>query len=124
MAFNTPVYVKQPNAKSYFTQAKAKELIRCSKDLVYFCENYVMIQHPIKGNVPFTLYPFQKQMLNIFAGYKYVTALTARQMGKSLIFQTLINFDGEKRQMGELIPMTKREKIVSYLEDVLLKLSK
>lgn len=124
MAFNTPIYVKQPNVRSHYDQIRAKELYKCATDLVYFCENYVMIQHPIKGNVPFVLYPFQRQMLNVFANNKYVTALTARQMGKSLQASTTITCNENKVNISSLIPMTFREKIVTYLENLLLKLSK
>lgn len=120
----TPVYVKSPHARSYFNPARAKELIKCAQNIQYFCENYVMIQHPLKGNVPFDLFGFQREMLDIFTNYKYVTCLTARQMGKCLTFQTLINFNGKMVTMGSLIPMNFKEKIVSYLENLLLKLSK
>lgn len=124
MAFNTPIYVKPPNSKSYFDAAKAKELMKCAQDPIYFSENYVMIQHPVKGNIPFRLYGFQKNLINAFSGNRYVVALTARQMGKSLQANTIITYDGNKVNISSLIPMTFREKIVTYLENLLLKLSK
>ena len=120
----TPVYVKQPHARSYFNQARAKELIKCAENAQYFCENYVMIQHPLKGNVPFDLFNFQRDMLDIFTNYKYIVALTARQMGKSLQANTIIKFNDKKVKLKSLIQMNFREKIVTHLEDLLLKLSK
>jgi hypothetical protein len=124
MAFNTPVYVKSPNAKSYFDAAKAKELVKCAGDPIYFSENYVMIQHPVKGNIPFRLYGFQKNLINAFSNNKYVVALTARQMGKTLQANTIITYNENKVNISSLIPMTFKQKIVSYLENLLLKLSK
>lgn len=119
----SPVYVKQPHTRSYFNQTRAKELIRCAQDVTYFCENYVMIQHPLKGNVPFDLFGFQKEMLHVFSNYKYVTCLTARQMGKCVTYETSILFNGKKISIGDLINLRLKERIVAYLEKLLLKLS-
>ena len=117
------IYVKSAHARSYFNQTRAKELIRCAQDVEYFCENYVMIQHPLLGNVPFDLYPFQREMLNVFAGNKYVVALTARQMGKTLQANTKITYNEKLINIYSLIKMNFKEKIVTYLENLLLKLS-
>lgn len=118
------IYVKSPHSRSYFNQARAKELIKCAQNVQYFCENYVMIQHPLKGNVPFDLFNFQRDMLDIFSNYKYIVALTARQMGKTLQATTKITYNGKLINIYSLIPMTFKEKIVTYLEHLLLKLSK
>ena len=33
-----------------------QEYIKCAKDPVYFLKKYAVIQHPMKGKVPFALY--------------------------------------------------------------------
>ena len=38
------------------TQLK-KEIISCGKDPAYFINNYGRIAHPMKGTIPFAMYP-------------------------------------------------------------------
>ena len=43
-----------------------KEYVKCAKDPIYFLKKYCVVQHPIKGKVPFHLWPFQEESLNTF----------------------------------------------------------
>ena len=40
-----------------------KEYLKCAQDPVYFLKKYAVIQHPLRGKVPFALYPFQEASL-------------------------------------------------------------
>ena len=40
-----------------------KEIVRCGKKPEYFINTYAKITHPMKGLIPFHLYPFQEQLL-------------------------------------------------------------
>ena len=42
------------------------EYLKCAQDPVYFLKKYAVIQHPMRGKVPFELYPFQEDSLNQF----------------------------------------------------------
>lgn len=119
-----PDLVKGPNKRTYFDKKRAQELVLCMKDPIYFAENYALIQHPIKGSVPFIPYPFQKNIIRTFADNRWCIALTARQMGKSLHSSTIITYNKTKVKLISLLKLNFREKIVAYLEDLLLKLSK
>jgi hypothetical protein len=49
-------------------KASLKEIIaveykRCASDPIYFMRKYCMIQHPVRGKIPFHLYPFQEETL-------------------------------------------------------------
>ena len=35
------------------------EYVKCAKDPIYFLKKYCVIQHPMKGKIPFYLYEFQ-----------------------------------------------------------------
>ena len=48
-----------------------KEYIKCAQDPVYFLKKYGMIQHPMKGKVPFNLYDFQEKTLSEFSVNRY-----------------------------------------------------
>ena len=81
-------------AKTYqLTKADIKkELIKCGKDPVYFINNYVRISHPIKGLVPFSLYPFQEEAVKDFQDHRYNIVLKARQLGISTTISAYITW--------------------------------
>jgi hypothetical protein len=73
------------------TQKKSlKEIIaveyqKCAKDPVYFIKKYCMIQHPVKGKIPFHLYPFQERTLNEVSNNRFNIILKSRQTGISTL---------------------------------------
>lgn len=72
--------IKKGYSRDRYTDVEKIELVKCMMDPVYFMEKYVKIQHPMKGRVPFKMYPFQKEMVRAFATHKDCIALTARQL--------------------------------------------
>ena len=59
------------------------EIIKCSKDPVYFIENYFKIQHIDKGIINLELYDCQKDLVDLYAFSPRVMAKIPRQSGKS-----------------------------------------
>ncbi len=82
--------VKRPHSQDAFTEKQLLELMDCVDDPLYFSRNFIKIQHPVKGVMPFDLYPFQESMIKAFREHRFCVALTARQMGKSVISSTII----------------------------------
>ena len=62
-----------------------KELVRCGKDPQHFIDNYCKISHPLRGQIPFKTYDYQKDMLQSFNDYRFNVILKARQLGISTI---------------------------------------
>jgi len=62
-----------------------KEFRRCKRDVAYFINNYIIIQHPTKGKIPFKLWEFQKSTINEFLNNRYSIILKARQLGISTL---------------------------------------
>jgi len=62
-----------------------KELVKCGKDPAYFINNYAKISHPLKGLIPFKMYPFQEQLVNDFSDHRFNIILKARQLGISTV---------------------------------------
>ena len=65
------VYKGNPNLKTAqveheYTAEQIEEFIKCSKDPVYFIQNYVQIVSIDEGLVPFDMYPFQKEIVGTF----------------------------------------------------------
>jgi hypothetical protein len=69
---------------SYKTIIK-KEYIKCLKDPIYFLKKYCKIQHPLRGKIPFELYPFQEDVLRDFQKYDHNIILKSRQLGISTL---------------------------------------
>jgi len=72
------------------TQGQLKEVIkseysRCAKDPAYFMKKYCVVQHPMKGKVPFNLYEFQEKSLRTFEEHRFNIILKARQLGLSTL---------------------------------------
>lgn len=61
------------------------ELKKCMNDPVYFMKKYCKIQHPIKGKIPFELYPFQEQTLRELQENRFNIILKSRQLGISTL---------------------------------------
>lgn len=61
------------------------EYTKSASDPVYFLKKYVKIQHPIRGTIPFSLYPFQEQSLREFHDNDFNIVLKSRQMGISTL---------------------------------------
>ena len=48
---------KSKMAKQSLKDIIKLEYVKCSKDPIYFMKKYCMIQHPVRGRIPFHLYP-------------------------------------------------------------------
>ena len=66
--------------------ALRQEYVKCGNDPSYFITKYCVIQHPIRGKIPFELYPFQVTTLKELVNHKYNIILKARQLGISKYF--------------------------------------
>ncbi len=66
-------------------QAQVKEIIRCGKDPNYFFKNYLKIQHPVRGLIPFQMYPFQEECVEEFNEHRFNIILKSRQLGISTL---------------------------------------
>ena len=62
-----------------------KEYVKCAKDPVYFLKKYCVVQHPMKGKVPFHLYEYQEKSLETFEEHRFNVILKARQLGLSTL---------------------------------------
>lgn len=76
---------KKGHSKVSYTKTQQLELERCITDPMYFIENFLKVQHPIKGSIPLELYPYQHDMINAYHNHRFCVALTGRQMGKTTV---------------------------------------
>jgi hypothetical protein len=64
---------------------QVSEIIRCGKDPVYFFNNYVRIQHPTKGTIPFKTFKFQDDCVTDFIDHRFTIVVKSRQLGLSTL---------------------------------------
>lgn len=82
-------YNGNPKLRRAFTQIalsqyQEDEYKKCCNDPIYFIKNYVKIVALGKGVVPFKLYPFQEDMIDIFSKNRFVICKIPRQSGKTI----------------------------------------
>jgi len=75
--------LKRSGEEIEFTPDMLKEYVKCSKDPIYFAENYIKIVHVDKGLVNLDMYDYQKEITEKITNSRRVAVLTARQSGKT-----------------------------------------
>lgn len=83
MAIGNNPGLKKAYQEMEYTPDMIREFAICQKDPVHFIRKWVKIQHPVRGEVPFNLYPYQEEMVRAFADNRLVVTLMSRQSGKT-----------------------------------------
>ena len=81
-------YMGNPNVKAAYvnidySKDQLTEFQKCSKDPIYFTETYIRIMSVDFGLIPFTMYQFQRNMVNTFTNNRFTICKLPRQSGKS-----------------------------------------
>jgi hypothetical protein len=75
--------LKKRDVKLEFTPDQVKEYLKCSQDVVYFCEKYVKIVNVDRGLIDFSPYEYQKRMFRTFDDNRFAICKMPRQVGKT-----------------------------------------
>ena len=75
--------VKPVGYKQEYEPWQVQEIIKCSKDIIYFAKKYVMIEHPVLGAMKFDLWDFQEDLLRMYQDERLTISLLSRQVGKT-----------------------------------------
>jgi hypothetical protein len=73
-------------ARKFFYVRNTKEVeeyVKCSRSVFYFIYTYLKLTHPVRGKLPFRLFPFQASLLSVYLKHPYSVTLKPRQMGIS-----------------------------------------
>jgi len=82
-SYRDNILLKKVGVEHKFTEEQVQEYIKCSKDPVYFCINYIKIVNVDEGLINFNMWDFQKEMLNLFKDNRFVITKCPRQVGKT-----------------------------------------
>jgi len=80
------VQIKKAHAPQKYTAQQIEELEKCMDPVegpLYFCKNFLKIQHPTRGSIPFEPYGYQEGLIASYHDYRYTVAMLPRQMGKT-----------------------------------------
>lgn len=78
--------IKKAHSRQKYTLEEIQHLEACLDPVtgpMYFCENFLKIQHPVHGDVKFDPYGYQRKLLDAYNNYKYTIAMLPRQSGKT-----------------------------------------
>jgi hypothetical protein len=80
------VLIKKAHKPERYTLEEVKHLEACLDPIdgpLYFCKNFLKIQHPTKGSIPFEPYEYQEELIRAYHNHTYTIAMLPRQMGKT-----------------------------------------
>jgi hypothetical protein len=80
------VQIKKAHAPQKYTLEQVEHLEKCMDPVdgpLYFCKNFLQIQHPTRGSIPFVPYSYQEGLIKSYHDYRYTVAMLPRQMGKT-----------------------------------------
>ena len=75
--------VKAPHSNLEYTPEQLREYKKCMEDPIYFSETYVKIMSVDFGEIPFSLYDFQRKMIESYKNNRFNICKLPRQCGKS-----------------------------------------
>jgi hypothetical protein len=78
--------IKKAHAPQRYTLEEVKHLEACMDPVtgpIYFAKNFLKIQHPTRGSIPFEPYAYQERLIDAYHNNKQCIAMLPRQMGKT-----------------------------------------
>jgi hypothetical protein len=78
--------IKKAHAPQRYTLEEVKHLEACMDPVdgpLYFCKNFLKIQHPVRGSIAFEPYEYQERLIRSYHNYKQSIGMLPRQMGKT-----------------------------------------
>jgi len=75
--------LKRAGVELSYTEEQVQEYIKCSQNPVYFAIKYIKIVNVDKGLMPFEMWDFQKEMIQLFHENRFVITKCPRQVGKT-----------------------------------------
>lgn len=82
--------LRKANINFEYTAEELEELVKCSRDIVYFANKYCTVMTD-EGIRQIALRDYQEDMLRHFVSNRFSIVLASRQIGKCLDARTMVN---------------------------------
>ena len=87
-AYGDDRLIKKAYKKVKYTKKELEELAKCTDPVhgpMYFMENFMWIQHPTRGRQKFVPYDYQRDLVEVYHGYRKSINMLGRQLGKTTV---------------------------------------
>lgn len=81
--YNGNQLLKRKGVQIQWTHDQVQEFVKCSRDPIYFAENYIQIVHVDRGLIPMNLYDYQREIIEKITNNRRAAVVTSRQAGKT-----------------------------------------
>lgn len=85
-----PMVLKYTGEKFHYSMAQKLEWIKCLVDVLYYIEKYIKIVSTTDGIIPFKMYDYQREFIQLCDQNKEVISTMSRQMGKCVVGDTIV----------------------------------
>ena len=97
--YNGNQLLKRKGVQIQWTHDQVQEFVKCSRDPIYFAENYIQIVHVDRGLIPMNLYDYQREIIEKITNNRRAAVVTSRQAGKTTTAVAVIRHrNGGRRQ--------------------------
>jgi len=86
MAIKQTKLVKTAHSQQKFNQQQIDDLVACSDPKTgphYFLDNFFYIQHPVKGQLRYEAFEYQRRLIDSYHDHRFNVNLLPRQTGKT-----------------------------------------
>jgi hypothetical protein len=113
--------LRKPHLLFEYTQDEIEEMVRCKQDVNYFANHYAYTMNPSTGALNLiTLRDYQEDLLNTINDNRYTVIVAARQSGKCVSPNTVVETENGKRKIGEMF--VEKKSFLSFFHRILLKI--
>jgi hypothetical protein len=103
------------NINKQITDVIALEKQRCFQDPIHMLKKHCKIEHPLKGKIPFHLYPFQEETLRAFNEHRFNIVGKARQMGISTLCAGHVIYNMLSKESYKVLIIATTQKVAQEL---------
>ena len=78
--------IKKAHKKHKYSKTQVEQLEKCmdpKSGPLYFMKQFMKIQHPVKGSIPFQPFPYQERLIESYNDHRFSIAMLPRQTGKT-----------------------------------------
>ena len=76
--------IKKAHKKPKYSKTQVEQLEKCmdpKSGPLYFMKQFMKIQHPVKGSIPFQPFPYQERLIESYNDHRYTAVPTSHTQG-------------------------------------------
>ena len=115
--------LRKPRLNFEYTKDEIETLVRCKNDINYFANHFAYTMNPSTGALNLiTLRDYQEDLLNTINDNRYTVIVAARQSGKCVSHNTVVETPDGKMKIGDIMKAREKKTLLSRIHNLLLKI--